>query len=228
MKYKILVVLIVLAIFSCDKTKPDLLITGQIQGLKKGKLYLQKINDSAIVNIDSVEFYGNNDFTFETSIEYPEIMYLQLQKDTVEIADNFITFFADKGQLQVDAKLEEFSLAKIEADYDNQKEFKNYSDNLKRFNDQKLDLIEAELNARKNQDQMRLDSINKVYNRINQRRYLYAINFAMGHPDLEVSPFIMLNQAEYISEKYLDSVYNSFDRKIQKSFYGQKLNDWGK
>lgn len=225
MNYKLLVVFIVLVIFSCDSTKPDLLITGQIKGLKKGKLYLQKIKDSAIVNIDSIEFYNNNDFTFGTSIEHPEIMYLQLQKDTVEIADNYIAFFADKGQLQVDAKLEEFMYADIEGDYENQKQFKIYSDNLKRFGDQKLDLIEAELEARKSKDKRLLDSINKSYNRMNQRRYLYAINFAMGHPDLEISPYVVFSQAKYINTKYLDSVYQNLDRKIKKSFYGKKLND---
>ena len=225
MKYKLLVVFVALIIFSCDNSKPDLVITGQIDGLKKGKLYLQKIKDSVIVNIDSVEFYNNNDFKFETTIEHPQIMYLQLQKDTVEIADNFVAFFADKGQLLMDAKLEEFMFAKLEADYENQKVFKAYSDNLRRFNDQKLDLIEAELEARKIKDEMSLDSINLVYNKMNQRRYLYAINFAMGHPKLEVSPYIVLNQAQYINTKYLDSVYQNLDRNIKKSYYGKKLND---
>lgn len=225
MKYKLLVVLIVLAIFSCDNTKPDLFISGQIKGLKKGKLFLQKIKDSAIVNIDSFEFYGSNDFKFETPIEHPEIMYLQLQKDTVEIADNFISFFADKGQLQVDAKLKEFIYADVAGDYENQKQFKVYSDNLRRFGDQKLELIEAELEARKAKDENLLDSINKSYNRMNRRRYLYTINFAMGHPDLEISPYVVLNQAEYINTKYLDSVYQNLDQKIKNSFYGKKLND---
>ena len=225
MKYKFLVVIIVLAIFSCNNAKPDLLITGQIKGLKKGKLYLQKIKDSTIANIDSVEFYSNNNFKFEIPIEHPEIMYLQLQKDTVEIEDNFIAFFADKGQLQIDAKLEEFMFADVEANYDNQKQFQIYSKNINRFSNQKLDLIEAELEARKAQDKKRLDSINKAYNKMNQRRYLYAVNFAMSHPDLEISPYVILNHEEYISKKYLDSVYQNLNRNIQKSFYGQKLND---
>ena len=228
MKYKYLVLLFTLLIISCDQKQPDLIITGQVKGLKKGKLYLQKIKDSSIVNIDSVEFYGNNDFKFETSIEHPEIMYLQLQKDTVEIADNFIAFFADKGQLQIDAKLDAFMYASIDGNYDNQEQFQIYSKNIKRFSNQKLDLIEAELKARKSQDEPLLDSINEAYNRMIRRQYLYTINFAMGHPDLEVSPYVVINQAEYISKKYLDSVYNSLDRNIQKSFYGQKLNDWDK
>lgn len=225
MKYKLLIFVLGFTFFSCKNKTPDLIINGQVKGLKKGQLYLQKIKDSSIVNLDSVKFYNNNDFRFEIPLEHPEVMYLQLQKDTIEIADNFIAFFADKGQLQVDANLNGFMNAEIEGNYENQKQFKIYSDNLKRFGDQKLDLIEAELKARKIKDERLLDSINRTYNRMNQRRYLYAVNFAMGHPDLEISPYIILNQSEYISKKYLDSVYQSFDRKVQKSYYGEKLND---
>ena len=225
MKHRLLVLVVLLALLSCDNKKPDLTITGQVKGLKKGKLYLQKINDTSIVNIDSVRLYNDNNFKFEIPIKQPQLMYLQLQRDTVEVADNFIAFFADKGELQVNADLEAFMNAKIAANYENQKQFGIYSENIKRFGDQKLDLIKVELEARKTQNEILLDSVNEAYDRMNRRRYLYAINFAMGHPDLEVSPYVLLNHADYINKKYLDSVYKNLDRNIQKSFYGQKLND---
>lgn len=224
MKNNLLILFLAFAFLSCDNKQPDLTISGQIKGLKKGKIYLQKIKDSALVNIDSVAFYNTNNFIFEVFVEHPELMYLQLQKDTIEMVDNYITFFADKGQIKVDASLDNFMYAKISGDYENQKQFKIYSNNIKRFGDQKLNLIAAELDARKQKKDMLLDSINKAYNRMNRRRYLYAINFAMGHPDIEVSPYVVLNHAKYIKKKYLDSVYNNLDPKIQKSYYGKKLS----
>lgn len=226
MKHQIIAVLVLaLVIVSCQDKKPDLVIEGQIKGLKKGKLFLQNIKDSTIVNLDSVEFYNTNQFKFDVNLDQPEVMYLQLEKDTVDQDDNFIAFFADKGHLKVEAKLNEFSFAKIEADYKNQQKFQEYSQNNKRFADQKLDLIKAEIEARKANDQNRLDSVNRVFNAMKRRQYLYAINFTMGNPDLEVSPYIILNQAEFITTKYLDSVYQSFDKSIQKSYYGKRLND---
>jgi hypothetical protein len=225
MKMKFLFLLIVIAVLSCETKKPDLTITGQIDGLKKGKIYLQKVKDSTIVNLDSLELYNTNQFNFDVELNQPEVMYLQLEIDTIDQTDNFIAFFADKGKLEVKAKLDEFSYANLNADYKNQQKFQEYSQNIKRFADQKLDLIKAELEARKANNQDRLDSINKVYNSMTQRRYLYAINFAMNHPDLEVSPYVILNQAEFITPKYLDSVYQSFDKSIQKSYYGQQLNN---
>lgn len=225
MNIRIISLFIILILWSCDQKSPDFIIEGQIEGLKKGKLYLQKIKDSTIVNLDSLIFYNNNQFKFERQLAYPEVLYLQLKKDSTETTDNFISFFADQGTVSINAKLDQFMFAEIKGDYPNQQKFMEYSKTLKRFADQKLDLIKAEINARKNANQQKLDSINAAYNKMNQRRYLFAVNFAMAYPELEVSPYVLLNQAEFISKSYLDSVYQKFDAKIQKSYYGIKLNE---
>lgn len=225
MKKYIFILISFLAILACENEKPDLLIKGHIKGLKKGKLYLQTLTDSIIVNLDSVSFYNSNRFRFERKLDYPQVMYLQLKKDSIDPADNFIAFFADKGKVNVKAELGRFIFAEAEADYPNQKAFGDYSKNIKRFGDQKLDLIKAEMEARKSGDSEKLDSVNLAYNRMHKRRYLYTVNFAFSHPDLEVSPYIVMNQARYINKKYLDSVYQSFHKSIQKSYYGKQLND---
>lgn len=223
MNKRILVFFLVLGFLACESKSPDFVIEGKIEGLKKGKLYLQKIKDTTLINIDSIEFYNTSQFRFERELEYPEVMYLQLQRDTIENTDNFVSFFADKGKITIDAKRDQFMFAELKGDYKNQQKFQEYSKTIKRFGDQKLDLIEAEINARKNNDQDKLDSINKSYNKMNRRRYLFAINFALGHPDLEVSPYIVINQAEYINKQYLDTIYQGLKHNIKKSHYGKKL-----
>lgn len=223
MNKRILVFFLVLGFLACESKSPDFVIEGKIEGLKKGKLYLQKIKDTTLINIDSIEFYNTSQFRFERELEYPEVMYLQLQSDNIENTDNFVSFFADKGKITIDAKRDQFMFAELKGDYKNQQKFQEYSKTIKRFGDQKLDLIEAEINARKNNDQDKLDSINKSYNKMNRRRYLFAINFALGHPDLEVSPYIVINQAEYINKQYLDTIYQGLKHNIKKSHYGKKL-----
>jgi hypothetical protein len=224
MKKVISLILVSLLLISCQTKTDDLLITGRVKNIKKGKLFLQRIVDSTLVNVDSVSFYNNDDFSFAVELEKPEIMYLELQKDTLEEpGQNFISFFADKGNLTVNSRLDKFVYATIDADYENQQVFTTYANNLKRFGDFKLDLIKEELEARKNGDDRKLDSINKAYDRMNKRRILYAINYAKANPSLEVSPYIVLNQAQYINKNYLDTVYLALDKKIQKSFYGQQL-----
>ncbi len=64
---KALIILIVLLIFSCGKSEPDLIVTGTIKGLKKGTLYLQKFKDTALVTMDSLKINGEEPFEFHIS-----------------------------------------------------------------------------------------------------------------------------------------------------------------
>ena len=223
MKRLVACICVAVMLCSCSSKTEDLNITGQVQGIKKGKLFLQKIKDTALINIDSFSFYNSSSFKFSVEVEQPEVLFLQLQKDTLSQADDYITFFADKGNLEVNAKLDQFLLASITADYDNQNKFNTYLENIKKFSNLKLDLIKAELEARKQMDMQKIDSVNRAFNQIDKRRILYAINFAKTNPSLEVSPYVMITQAPYINNNYLDTVYLSLDQKIQKSLYGRKL-----
>ena len=54
---KFLVLLI--SIIGCDSPKyKNMKISGSIDGLKKGKLFLQKVKDSTLINVDSFEVKG--------------------------------------------------------------------------------------------------------------------------------------------------------------------------
>ena len=57
----ITVVIAALLILACSSKKNgNMIVKGNIKGLKKGTLYLQKMNDTAIVSIDSMNVYGND------------------------------------------------------------------------------------------------------------------------------------------------------------------------
>ena len=72
---KVLVVFLLLIIVACSKEKElgNMIIQGQIKGLKKGTLYLQKMKDTAIVSVDSIALLGNDLFTLTDNIESPEM-----------------------------------------------------------------------------------------------------------------------------------------------------------
>ena len=56
----------ILLIFSCqNKTMIDenkMNVIGNIEGLRKGDLYLQKVDNGLIINVDSVKIEGNSNF----------------------------------------------------------------------------------------------------------------------------------------------------------------------
>ena len=54
MKKISLLLLTVLSIIACSQKETNLKVSGNIKGLKKGTLYLQMIEDTSLVNVDSL------------------------------------------------------------------------------------------------------------------------------------------------------------------------------
>ena len=89
-------------------------ITGSIDGLKKGTLYLQKISDSLIKNVDSIEIEGNSKYKLGDNISDSQVYYLYLKKNDGDTLNDRIPFFAEKGDIIINTRLATFeSSAKI-------------------------------------------------------------------------------------------------------------------
>ena len=101
-----------LLIFSCEKKEKNsdnlMIVNGSIDGLRKGTLYLQKIQDTVLVNIDSIKINGIPNFEFRTPIETAEVFYLYLDKEDGESLNDRILFFGEKGAIQIKTLLNTF------------------------------------------------------------------------------------------------------------------------
>ena len=91
---------------------------------------------------------------------------------------------------------------------------------------EKLELVEAQLNAQKDGNLERSDSIQTKMYKIVQRSYLYSINFALNNKDSEVAPFIAVSEVYDANVKYLDTINNVLPPKIANSKYGLILKDY--
>ena len=55
MMRKITLICLLLIVAACSSKKDgNMIVQGKIKGLKKGTLYLQKMNDSILVSVDSI------------------------------------------------------------------------------------------------------------------------------------------------------------------------------
>lgn len=223
MKNLSLLLLILIGITACSKKESNLVVNGNIKGLKKGTVYLQKIEDTSLVNLDSVVINGNSEFTLETFLESPQMMFLYLDKvDNSEYNDR-LDFFADEGEINIATSLEKFEgEAKITGSA-NQEKLVEYRKILKRFNDENLNLIKETYEAEKAEDEELLMEIDQRYEKLLKRKYLYTVNFALNNKDLEIAPYLALSEVFDANIKYLDTIYTSLDKKVQKSKYGEDL-----
>ena len=209
--------------------KKNMNITGSIDGLKKGTLYLQKISDSLIKNVDSIEIDGNNDFKLGDNITDSEVYYLYLKKNDGDTLNDRIPFFGEKGDIIITTRLSTFeSSAKISGS-NNHILWQEYKNMISKFDDSNLKIINEYINNKDIMtDKERLILFDEETNKLLKRRYLYSLNFSMRNNFSEVSAFIALYEIPNTSPKYIDSVYNNFTENVKNSVYGnllkQKLN----
>ncbi|NQW36189.1 MAG: DUF4369 domain-containing protein [Flavobacteriales bacterium] len=218
MKNLIVIGLVMLGLFGCNSKQGSMEVQVEVQGLKKGTAYLQKVVDTLMVTVDSVEVNGVDKFTLSDDVTSPEMYYISLAN-----FDKKILFFGEKGIIKVSTKLEKFDVAAKISGSKNQKLLDKYHAMIFKFNDQQLSLIEANFEAQKAKDQFVLDSIDKVSRSLIKRRYLYATNFAVTHPKSEVSAYIALADLYNANISLLDTINNSLSKKVKASKYGKKL-----
>jgi hypothetical protein len=229
MKRSILAIMALVLLVSCKKEDhgdANLHITGNIKGLKKGTLYIQKVVDTSLVAIDTIVFNGESTFDTYIKIDSPEMLYLFLDRGQTNSVDNNLPFFAEPGNMKIESNNEEFfSRAKITGSK-NQKLYEDFLKIKRRFSNDNLDLVAKNLEATKNSNVKQLDSISLQSDQLLKRRYLYTANFALNHAKNEVGPYVALSEIADINIKYLDTIQKSMSPKIAKSLYGKMLTKY--
>ena len=198
-------------------------LSVNIKGLKKGTVYIQKVTDSALVNIDTIKINGNSDFVTNLEIKSPEMYFLVLDRGVTVFGDNSLSFFAEAGQIKISTSLDNFSLdAKISGSK-NQDLYNEYRKVATRFVDKNLDLIELKLKAVQSKNNAEYEKINSEQVELLKRKYLYTTNFAINNGNYEVAPYVTLAEIPDINLKYLDTIQKRMSPKIAQSTYGKKI-----
>jgi len=219
-------IILLLIVVSCSKEKEtNFSLKGSVKGLKKGVVYLQKNGDStSIIDLDSMVITGQPEFTLKTKIDEPILLYLKLFKNDGE--EHYIPFFADKGITEINTSLKNFNFdAKITGSKQ-QALLDEYTGIMSQFNDQNLEIIQANFIAQKDNDSLKVDSLNLASERLVKRKYSYTIQFAMNNKDNEIAPYLALYEIPAANPIYIDSVYNNLTDDIKQSLYGKKLEEF--
>ncbi|WP_075344470.1 DUF4369 domain-containing protein [Tenacibaculum agarivorans] len=222
MKKFIVVSIVSLLAFSCSKErKTNMLVKGEIKGLKKGTLYLQKMKDTVLISVDSIQLFGENTFTLSDYVTSPVMYYL-----TFKSGDNQpknLMFFGEEGEITIKDNIEEFGFKPTISGSKNQKVMDYFNEINHKFKMQRLDFIAKDIEARKTYDSLAVDSLEKAYKRMVRRRFLYTTNFAVSNNNSEAAPYIALSELFDANVYLLDTINNSLTDKVKQSNYGKRL-----
>lgn len=209
-----------LAIACSSKKEGNMLVQGQIEGLKKGTLYLQKMQDTTLVSVDSVALLGTDLFTLTDNVTSPEMYFLTFDGNTT---DKHIVFFAEEGSITIKDKVSKFGLNPVITGSKNQDILNTYYEMTSRFSSKRLDLIKESFEAKKAKDTEKVSKIEAEFSRLIKRRYLYTTNYAINNADYVAAPYIALTELVDANITLLDTVNNSLSNEVKSSTYGKKL-----
>jgi Domain of unknown function (DUF4369) len=225
MKKLFLTICITLLIVSCTHKKTENLmhLTGNIKGLQTGKLYVQKMVDTNIVVVETINIDGDSHFETSIDITEPELYFLYLDRGVTNSLDNRLQFIAEPGEVNIETTLDNYLFnAKITGTKNNEL-LADYKSINNKFNEEKLNLTASRFAAFKANNNTKVDSIDKRLEDNIKRRYLYTVNFALNNKDYEVAPFVTLTEIYDVNMKYLDTIHKSLSPKVAHSLYGKKL-----
>lgn len=229
MKRSLLALMALVLLTACnnnDHGDANLHITGNIKGLKQGKLYIQRVVDTALVAIDTIVINGKSSFESHLKIDSPEMLYLFLDRGQTNSIDNSLPFFAEPGNMKIETSNDEFFYRAKVTGSKNQKLYEDFQQMKTRFTNDNLALVEKNLEATKNSDVKQLDSIAAKADQLLRRRYLFTANFALNNAKSEIGPYIALSEIADVNIKYLDTIQKSMSPEVAKSLYGKMLTKY--
>ena len=220
---KISLIILALFIICCNSDQNNMIVSGNVDGLRKGTIYLQKEIDSTIVSLDSLKIRGNSNFKLNTIIDEPDIYYLYLDKEDGDSLNDIITFFGNKGEININTMLSTFDSSYEISGSKNSELLREYFSIIRKYNLQNLDLLEIFYNAQINDNQKRIDSVNERLENLIKRKYLYSLNFSITNSQNEISPYIAVSQIPDANKDLLRKVYDTLPENIKVSKYGKVL-----
>jgi len=225
---KCLWTLLIISLFFACKQEPDpnsMTVSGQVKGLKKGTLFLQRVQDTLLVTLDSIQKRGDGEFSFTTILESPEIYYLYLDKEDNNEINDRITFFAEPGSIVINTTWNGFDTDAEISGSESQKKLEEYQSVMSQFNAKNLELLQAAADPEIQEDPIALDSLLNVNDSNLKREFLYTLNYALNNKDSYIAPYIAVKEASNAGAGILDSIYNSLSPEVAVSKYGQELGE---
>jgi len=193
-------------------------VNVNIENFKKGNIYLQKISDSTLINVDSIFVTNEKPIILSHDLESPELFYLYLDGSSI---DKRIEFFGEKGNININTSLEKFNSDFNVSGSSNDSIYRDYLKVIRKFNNNSLDLIELSFKLSKTNLKDSLKIVQKNIEALNKRQYLFNLNYAVNNGDSFISPLIAINEFSQSSKVVLDTIRSSMSEEVLASKYGK-------
>lgn len=219
MRNVLAILVFALAAFSCQSAKDEFSIKGSIDGVEKGKIYLQKLVDGQPKTVDSTELSGGK-FAFKGKMEIPDFRLLRLND-----REYFGQFFLDNASVTVAAKKDSLRATKITGSPTNDV-FKSYVAEMDKLSKEVMGLQEKYQNAMATGNNDAASKAKIDYQAMIDNNKVFTKNFIKEHSNSVVSAFILMQYASQLESNEVEEMVGKFAPEISKSEYVVKLKEF--
>ena len=211
---------------ACTPPEPDMKVIVSVKELKKGTLFLEKVQDSLLVIIDSAQVAREEAVTLTADLDHAELFYLVLNKNGGNDEDNRIPFFGDHGTIEINTLLDRFATDAVVKGSDTHDLYNSYMRIVKRFNEEELDLIAQYFQFQKNNNLDSLAYLEKQSAQLTKRKILFTVNFAVNNGQSVLAPYLALTELNDIQPSLLDTIAKSMTLEVASTKYGSLLSEY--
>ena len=197
-----------------------------VKDLKKGTLYLERVQDSILVAVDSMQITQEKPIVLEADLNHPELFYVLLDLNKADDFDNRIPFFGEAGNISIQTTLEGYVTKAEVVGSPTQDIFNSYNKVISQFNNEELDLLAAYLQAQISQNSDSLALLEKQSASLAKRKILFTANFSVNNNNIVIAPYFALYNLTSGSKTLLDTIAASMSDDVRNSSYGKQLRDY--
>lgn len=226
MKHTITKLFLIALLGSCSSPKKDMQVIVEVKDLKKGKLFLERVQDSGLVAVDSIFLGREETVVLQADLDHPELFYIFLDRNETDDIDNRIPFFGQAGEVSIQTTLDDYVTKAEVSGSPTQEIYNSYLRVIRRFNNEELDLFAAYLQAQLSENTDSLAIVEQQTASLSKRKILFTVNFAVNNSNSVVSPYLALSELSTVSKSLLDTIAASMSEDVANSRYGKLLTEY--
>ena len=168
---------------SCSIEQKNFELSGKIDGLNNGKIYLLESNS---IILDSAKIDNSSTFTLKCYIQESQILTLRLDDSNL----NEIKFFAETGGMELKTSSKRFQ---FDAKFSGSKQQLNLdylNSFLVKYEEEDLELLERQIEESMKNNQKNIDSISILRDKIEKKKILFIINYIKNKKEEIISPYL--------------------------------------
>jgi peroxiredoxin len=207
-------------ISSCEPAaKNEFTITGTVDSVFNGFVYLQRRVEAPLITIDSAQISGGK-FSLKGTVDYPEVYYL-----TIPATKSSVPFFIEPAEITVNINTKEFNKTKILGSK-TQTEYDRYLDQLDQYNARIRESYQMYNAAQEIGDQEKARYYDSTTNAIDTQREQFSKKYVLENNKSFISPYIIYRNSWRYGMEELEKSLNNFDTALTHSLYTGFMNEY--